>query len=117
MDSWYFYRHMQVYLDTGRHLGRVEEVGHAADYIHVQQGHILIYDWYIPTRAIREVDASGVRLAVSLAALRENCWNIPPETFLMRQGATPGYEYTGPTDVSTYSRVEGYGSAHGKERG
>ena len=42
MSDWEFYRHMPVYLANGRRLGRAEEVGHAVDYLHVQQGHLLI---------------------------------------------------------------------------
>lgn len=99
MPAWEFYRHMPVYLSNGRRLGRTEEIGHAVDYIHVQQGNILIYDWYLPVAAIRDVTANGVCLNVTMADLRRNRWNVPPEDYLQRQGATPGYEYTSPADI------------------
>ena len=99
MSDWEFYRHMPVYLANGRRLGRAEEVGHAVDYLHVQQGHLLIYDWYLPVEAIRDVTTDGVYLNLTMADLRRNRWNVPPESYLQRQGATPGYEYTSPADV------------------
>jgi hypothetical protein len=93
MPHWQFYRHMPVYLGTGRLLGRTEEVGHGLDYLHVQQGHLVVRDWYIPISAVEDVTPQGVRLGVTLADLRRSGWNVPPEEYLARQGATPGYEY------------------------
>lgn len=100
--TWKFYRHMPVYLSTGRLLGRTIEVGHAVDYIHVQQGRLVVRDWYIPTSAIREVTGHGVFLGADQRDLRDNRWNVPAEEYLMRQGATPGYEYTSPADLPGY---------------
>lgn len=93
------YRHMPVYLSNGARLGRVEEIGHGGDVLHVQQGNLLVYDWYVPANAVSSVDARGVHLQVSMRDLRRNRWNVPPEEFLMRQGATAGYDYArlGPT--------------------
>ena len=105
-SSWNFYRHMPVYLENGQLLGRAEEIGHAVDYVHVQQGRVLVYDWYVPISAVKEVDEQGVHLAATLSDLRRNGWNVPPEEYLTRQGATPGYEYTRPADVSTYTTNE-----------
>ncbi len=85
---------MPVYTRNGRLLGRTEEIGHAADYLHVQQGHVLIQDWYVPMDAVDEVTARGIHLKVNPSDLRRNRWNVPPEDYLATQGATPGYEYT-----------------------
>lgn len=99
MKAWSFYRHMPVYLADGKRLGRTEEVGHGMEYLHIQQGHVLVYDWYVPMDAVESVTIDGVRLKVSLATMRANRWNIPPGAYLARQGATPGYEYTSPDDT------------------
>lgn len=99
MKQWHFYRHMPVYTRNGRLLGRIEEVSHGVDYLHVQQGHLLMYDWYIPTQAVLNVTPHGVHLRVDPLDLRRNGWNVPPEEYLARQGATPGYEYTSSADV------------------
>ena len=99
MTTWHFYRRMPVYLANGRRIGRLEEVGHATDVLHVRQGHLLIRDWYIPASAIGEVNAQGVRLNLTVWDLRFNRLHVPPLEFLMRQGATPGYEYTSPADM------------------
>ena len=88
------YRHMPVHLSNGSRLGRVEEIGHGGDVLHIQQGNVLVYDWYVPVDAVSTVDERGVHLKVSLRDLRKNGWNVPPEAYLMRQGATPGYEYS-----------------------
>jgi hypothetical protein len=93
MKQWHFYRHMPVYTRNGRLLGRTEEIGHALDYLHVQQGRVLILDWYIPIQAVQDVTSHGVYLRVDPPQLRSNGWNVPPEEYLARQGATPGYEY------------------------
>jgi hypothetical protein len=92
--DWHFYRHMPVYLAGGRLLGRMVEVGHAVDWLHVQQGRWLTRDWYIPMSAVRAVTPDGVFLDLSLAGLRARRWNVPSVAYLFRQGATPGYEYT-----------------------
>lgn len=94
MKLWRFYRHMSVYLQNGRLLGRTEEIGHGNDFLNVQQGHLFVRDWYIPFSAIRDVNEQGVHLKVGLSDLTTNKWNVPAEEYLMRQGATPGYEYT-----------------------
>lgn len=112
MPAWQFYRHMPVYLPGGRRLGRVEEVAHAVDYLHVQQGHILIRDWYIPMTAVQDVTGQGVRLAVDKSSLRRNRWNVPPVEYLAQQGATPGYEYTSPADVSAYADATNASAGH-----
>jgi hypothetical protein len=104
--AWEFYRHMPVYLSNGRPLGRTLEVGHAVDYLHVQQGRFVIRDWYIPASAIREVTPHGVYLSVGSGDLRRNRWHVPPEAYLSRQGATPGYEYTSPADIPRYGGTE-----------
>lgn len=101
--SWEFYRHMPVFLADGRRLGRTEEIGHAVDYVHVQQGLVLIHDWYVPASALASVGERGVQLNVSMFDLRRGGWNVPPEDYLSRQGATPGYEYTSPGDVPRYA--------------
>lgn len=111
MPSWDFYRHMPVYLRDGRLLGRTEEVGHAVDYLHVQQGRLLVWDWYVPTSAINDVTEQGVRLGVTLHDLRRNRWNVPPESYLQRQGATPGYEYTSRADIPSYGETSPEGPA------
>ena len=85
---------MPVYLRNGDLLGHVLEVGHDVDYVHVQQGHVLFFDWYMPISAVQDVTPQGVRLNVDRAELRANGWNVPPPEYLGRQGATPGYEYT-----------------------
>jgi hypothetical protein len=92
--EWRFYRHMPVYLAGGRRLGRTLEIGHATDWVHVQQGRWLARDWYIPISAVADVTPEGVFLNMSLAALRARRWNVPPIGYLLQQGATPGYEYT-----------------------
>jgi len=102
VERWEFYRHMPVYLRDGRLLGRTEEIGHALDYLHVQQGRLLVWDWYVPVTAVERVTPAGVRLKVDAPDLRHNRWNVPPESYLMRQGATPGYEYTSPADLPSY---------------
>jgi hypothetical protein len=107
VENWQFYRHMPVYLADGRVLGRTVEVGHAVDVVHVQEGRIRIIDWYIPVDAIRQVDADGIHLAVNHDALRANGWNVPPLDYLMRQGATPGYEFTSRADIPEYAGGEG----------
>jgi hypothetical protein len=94
---------MPVYLAGGRLLGRLLEVGHAVETLHVQEGRLLIRDWYIPSTAIREVTDRGVHLNVDRAALRHNAWNIPSERYLSLQGAVPGYEYTSPADIPDYA--------------
>lgn len=104
--TWEFYRHMPVYLGDGRLLGHTLEIGHAVDYIHVQQGSFLVWDWYIPSTAIREVTADGVYLSAQRDELTRNGWNVPPEEYLLRQGATPGYEYTSPADIPRYGDTE-----------
>ncbi|HZU13599.1 MAG TPA: hypothetical protein VFB58_12235 [Chloroflexota bacterium] len=100
--TWEFYRHMPVYLSNGKRLGYAVEIGHAVDYIHVRQGRILTYDWYLPISVVRDVTGDGVFLDVDSAALRHNHWNVPAEEFLNRQGATPGYEYTSAADIPSY---------------
>jgi hypothetical protein len=102
MRNWEFYRHMPVYLRNGRRLGRTEEIGHAVDYLHVQQGNVVVRDWYIPIEVVEDVTGQGVKLAVDLSRLRQDRCNVPPEAYLMRQGATPGYEYTSPADIPSY---------------
>lgn len=104
--SWKFYRRMPVYLAGGRPLGHVIEVGHAVDVVHVQQGRVLVRDWYIPAGAIDRVTAGGVYLRVGPSELRRNRWNVPPAHFLARQGATPGYEYTSPADIPSYGDTD-----------
>jgi hypothetical protein len=94
VPDWQFYRHMPVYLQDGRRLGRVEEIGHAVEVLHVQQGRVLVQDWYIPLSAVRNVSPQGVTLHVSRKELGSHGWNVPTEEYLARQGATPGYEYT-----------------------
>ncbi|MGH2448011.1 MAG: hypothetical protein ACRDFS_05345 [Chloroflexota bacterium] len=110
MRTWEFYRHMPVYLPRGRRLGHAVEIGHAVDYLHVQQGHILIQDWYIPMSAVDAVDDDGVRLNVDLAGMKREGWNAPPQELLQHQGATPGYEYTSRADVPAYGAAKGGGA-------
>ena len=105
MRQWQFYRHMPVYLPGGRRLGRVEEVSHAVDYLHVQQGRILVRDWYIPMTAVDDVTGQGVRLGADRAALHHNGWDVPPVEYLAQQGATPGYEYTSSADLPVHAEV------------
>jgi hypothetical protein len=102
-SEWQFYRHMPVYLANGRLLGRAIEVGHAVQTVHVQEGRLLIRDWYVPASAIREVTEAGVFLSVERNALRQNGWDVPPESYLAVQGAVPGYEYTSPADIPDYT--------------
>lgn len=101
--DWQFYRRMPVYLANGRLLGRVLEVGHAVETIHVQEGRLLIRDWYIPTDAIRDVTERGVFLNADRQALWSNRWNVPTEVYLAVQGSVPGYEYTNPADIPEYA--------------
>lgn len=103
--SWEFYRHMPVYGADRRRIGHLREVGHAVDYLHVQQGHLLVRDWYIPLTAVRDVEADGVYLAVNAAQMRANRWSVPPAEYLTRQGATYGYEYTSRSDVPAYGET------------
>lgn len=103
MEHWEFYRHMPVYLGNGRLLGHTVEIGHAVEYIHVQQGRILVRDWYIPITAIRDVTDRGVYLSVESRDLRRNGWNIPTETYLRHQGLVVGYEYTSRADIPDYA--------------
>lgn len=109
MNTWQFYRHMPVFGRNGRLIGRTLEIGHAVDYIHVQQGRVLVRDWYVPASAIQDVTVQGVYLAVDLADLRHRCWNVPPEEYLLRLGATPGYEYTSKADIPPYGDTAGEG--------
>ena len=102
-SEWQFYRRMPVYLANGRRLGYVLEVGHAIELVHVQEGRLLIHDWYIPADAIADVTGRGVVLNVNREALLANRWNVPPESYLALQGAVPGYEYTSPADVPDYA--------------
>jgi hypothetical protein len=111
MKEWSFYRHMPVNLADGRRLGHTQEIGHAADYLHVRQGTVLTWDWYIPFSAVRDVADGEVRLAVIRADLVRNRWNVPPEAYLTRQGATPGYEYTSAADLPPYGETDREGAA------
>jgi hypothetical protein len=97
--DWQFYRHMPVYLASGRRLGRTVEIGHALDWLHVRRGRWLVRDWYVPITAVRDVDGDGVFLDVDRRALRSLGWHVPPMEYLTRQGATPGYEYTSTRDL------------------
>ncbi len=103
MEDWEFYRRMPVFFDNGRLLGHMVEIGHAVEYIHVQQGYLLIRDWYIPSTAIRRVTNLGVYLTVNARDLRSNRWNVPSEKFLRLQGLVVGYEYTSPADIPAYA--------------
>lgn len=103
MEHWEFHRHMPVYLANGQLLGQALEIGHAVEYIHVQQGHILVRDWYIPITAVRTVTDSGVCLTVGSLDLRRNRWNVPTETYLSHQGLVVGYEYTSRADIPDYA--------------
>jgi hypothetical protein len=98
---------MPVYMSNGRRLGRTEEIGHAVDYIHVQQGRLLIRDWYVPMAAVRDVTERGVYLSVDRQELVRRRMNVPPEDYLARQGATPGYEYTSRADIPPYGDTKG----------
>jgi hypothetical protein len=111
MKEWSFYRHMPVILPDGRRLGQVWEIGHAVDYLHVRQGTVLVRDWYIPLSAVRAVTDGRVWLAVGRGDLVQRRWNVPPEEYLMRQGATPGYDYTSRTNKPSYGGTEPGGSA------
>lgn len=111
MERWWFFRHMPVFLRTGRRLGRLEEIGHALDYLHVQQGHVLVQDWYVPRDAVEDATPQGVRLNLDLSDLRRERRHVPPEEFLLRQGATPGYEYTTPLDVPAFSQTKDQNSS------
>jgi hypothetical protein len=102
-EDWQFYRHMPVFLANGRRLGLVLEVGHAVEMVHIQEGRLLIRDWYIPAEAIEDVTGRGVFLSVDRSALRRNGWNVPPERYLATQGSVPGYEYTSPADIPDYA--------------
>jgi hypothetical protein len=97
---------MPVYLADGRRLGRTVEVGHGLDWLHVEQGRWLVHDWYIPISAVRDVTTEGVFLDVNLAALRACKWNVPPIDYLLRQGATPGYEYTSVESIPDFGEPE-----------
>jgi hypothetical protein len=90
---------MPVYLRGGGRLGIVLEVGHALDYLHVQQGRLVVRDWYVPMSAVRDVTTEGVYLNADRADLVRNRWNVPAREYLARQGATQGYEYTSPADL------------------
>lgn len=76
------------------------------DYLHVQQGRLLVRDWYVPFSAIRDVTETRVALDVDRTAMIEQRWNVPPEEYLLRQGATPGYEYTSPADNPSRQETE-----------
>ncbi|GAC1327641.1 MAG: hypothetical protein NVSMB22_19160 [Chloroflexota bacterium] len=97
-----YYRHMPVHTRTGMHLGRVEDVSHAGDYVHVQQGHLLVRDWYVPASAIAGTDERGLHLDVTLEQMSTYGWTVPPASYIMQQGATPGYEYRADTDIPDY---------------
>lgn len=99
MVSWSFSRHMPVYLADGKRLGHVVEIDHAVQYVHVQQGRLLVRDWYVPVSEIEDVSEGGVVLRSTLDGLRRHRLYIPAEDYLERQGATPGYEYTSRTDI------------------
>ncbi len=103
MEAWKFYRHMPVYLDGGRLLGHTVEIGHAVEYIHVQQGRFLVHDWYIPIGAVGNVTDAGVYLNAGQSDLRRNRWNVPTEDYLARQGLVTGYEYTSAGDIPDYA--------------
>jgi hypothetical protein len=107
VEQWEFYRHMPVYLDNGRPLGHTLEVGHAVECIHVQQGRILVRDWYIPISAVRDVTDRGVYLSVGSRDLLRNGWNVPTEAYLRNQGLVVGYEYTSRADVPVYAASSG----------
>jgi hypothetical protein len=102
MTAWTFYRRMPVRLGGGRRLGHTQEIGHAVDYLHVRQGTLLTRDWYIPLSAVRDVSGGEVQLAIERDDLERNRWNVPPEDYLLHQGATPGYEYTSRADIPAY---------------
>jgi hypothetical protein len=76
------------------------------DYLLVRQGSLLVWDWYVPLSAVRAVTNGGVQLAVNRDDLVRNHWNVPPEKYLTRQGATPGYAYTSPADIPPYGATE-----------
>ena len=96
MGRWKFDRHMPVFLRSGQRLGRVEEIAHGLDFLHVQHGHALVQDWYVPVDDVEDVGSEGVRLHVDLVTLRQKRRHVPPERFLAQQGASPGYEYKSP---------------------
>jgi hypothetical protein len=54
---------------------------------------------------VRDVTDEGIYLDVDLSDLKRSRWNVPPEDYLRRQGATPGYEYTSRADVPPYGRT------------
>jgi hypothetical protein len=108
--AWEFYRRMPVYLSNGHLLGHANEIGHAVDVVHVQEGHLLVRDWYVPAGAIRDVTPQGIYLSVDRADLRRSGWNVPPEEYLARQGSTPGYEYTSRADIPAYGAGPSTGS-------
>lgn len=110
MEQWEFYRHMPVYLAGGRLLGHTLEIGHAVEYIHVQQGHFLVRDWYIPITAVHDVTDRGVYLSVERRDLQRNGWHVPTETYLRHQGQVVGYEYTSRADIPDYAAPSGPGS-------
>jgi hypothetical protein len=96
---------MPVYLAGGGRLGFIVEIGHGEEYLHVQQGRVLVTDWYVPIAAVAGVGAAGVGLNVDLAELRARRWNVPPVEYLLTQGATPGYEYTGSNGLPQLDRI------------
>jgi hypothetical protein len=117
MRDWSFYRHMPVFLENGKRLGRAEEIGHAMDVIHVQEGRVVVRDWYIPVHAVRDVSEQGIYLNVTRAELRTRRWNVPDESYLALQGATHGYEYTSPADVPEYGETQTSHLSGADERG
>lgn len=96
---------MPVYMANGRRLGFTSEIGHAVDYLHVQQGRVILRDWYIPISAVRSVTADGIQLWVDVPEMRSRHWNVPSEEYLLHQGATPGYEYTSRADIPQYGEL------------
>jgi hypothetical protein len=99
---WEFHRHMPVYLASGRRLGFLLEVDHGVECVHVQEGRVLVRDWYVPVGAIASVTDRGIFLTLDAGDLRRQRMNVPPEIFLLHQGSTPGYEYTSPADLPSY---------------
>ena len=97
---WQFCRRMPVYLANGRRLGQIEEVSYGTEYIHVRQGRLLVWDWYIPTAAIAHVDGQGAHLTVDRPDLLRKGWNVPARDYLLLQGATPGYDYARRDDAT-----------------
>lgn len=104
--TWTFTRHLPVYLPGGARLGRVEEVGHAADILHIQEGTLLVRDWYVPMTAVVRVDARGVYLNTPRAKIEACGWNAPSKAYLASQGSTPGYEQTAALDIQTAAGLE-----------